>query len=192
MPRSALEVTDELRQLLQTAGVPAPYLFVGHSLGGIYAQRYAQRFPGEVAGMLLLEPPHEDFLIHTPKLKKRYLLQQGFAMLRTLVAYKRVFRGIFEHMFEEWPDAVREPLIQYHLRTLTKTISERKNLNGELYDDIRKGGKLPDAPLIVFSTLGNDPFMTPITSRSFLHENMDSFNRAKTAIYGALGTGERK
>src|SRR5699024_9491506 len=68
---SALDVTDELRNVLHAAGVPAPYLFVGHSLGGIYAQRYAQRFPGEVAGMVLLEPPHEDFLNNTPKFKDR-------------------------------------------------------------------------------------------------------------------------
>src|SRR5690625_5779594 len=32
LPRSALDVTDELRNVLHAAGVPAPYLFVGHSL----------------------------------------------------------------------------------------------------------------------------------------------------------------
>lgn len=42
LPRNATEVTDELQALLQIAGVQAPYLFVGHSLGGIYARRYAQ------------------------------------------------------------------------------------------------------------------------------------------------------
>src|SRR5262249_57108071 len=30
LPRSASEVTDELRLLLRLAGVPAPYVFVGH------------------------------------------------------------------------------------------------------------------------------------------------------------------
>lgn len=34
LPRSGTEVTDELRQLLRVARVPAPYLLVGHSLGG--------------------------------------------------------------------------------------------------------------------------------------------------------------
>jgi pimeloyl-ACP methyl ester carboxylesterase len=52
LPRSATEVTDELRLLLRVAGVPAPYVFVGHSLGGIYARRFAQRFPADVAGLL--------------------------------------------------------------------------------------------------------------------------------------------
>lgn len=186
LPRSALEVTDELRSLLRTAGVPAPYIFVGHSLGGIYAQRYAQRFPDEVAGMLLLEPPHEDFISHTPKLKIRYIPQQSFAIIRTFLTYKRSFRGLFDQMFAEWLDSVREPLIDYHLRTLSKSITEKKNLNSELYIEIRKGGDMPDIPLIVFTALGIDPFTTLLMSRSFLRETTDPFNNVKKTIYTKL------
>src|SRR5689334_15277003 len=39
LPRTATEVTDELRSLLREADVPAPYLLIGHSLGGSYARR---------------------------------------------------------------------------------------------------------------------------------------------------------
>ncbi len=38
-----------------------PYLLVGHSLGGFYARHYAHRFPGEVAGLVLLDLAHEDY-----------------------------------------------------------------------------------------------------------------------------------
>ncbi|MGY4691015.1 alpha/beta fold hydrolase [Salibacterium sp. K-3] len=186
LPRSAHEVTDELRSLLHTAGVPAPFLFVGHSLGGIYARRYAQRFPDEVAGMLLLEPAHEDFLTNTPKLKKRYLLQQIFPILRTFLTYKKSFRGIFDQMLANWPDSIREPLINYHLRTLMKTMKERKNLNTELYNEVREGGDMPDVPLIVFTAMGIDPFMIPMTSESFLRDMIDPFNNAKNTTYTKL------
>ncbi|MFA1819485.1 alpha/beta hydrolase [Virgibacillus oceani] len=186
LPRNALEVTDELRNVLHTAGVPAPYLFVGHSLGGIYAQRYAQRFPDEVAGMILLEPPHEDFRTNTPKFKKRYLLQQSFTILWALLTYKKSFRVLFNQMFATWPDEIRELLIEYHLKTLSKTIKERKNLNSQIYQEIRKGGKLPDIPLIVYTTMGIDPFMTPITSKSFLRDTLDPFNNIKNTVYTKL------
>ncbi|WP_261133927.1 alpha/beta fold hydrolase [Bacillus sp. Marseille-Q3570] len=186
LPRSALEVTDELRSLLHTAGVPAPYLLVGHSLGGLYAQHYAQRFPDEVSGMLLLEPPHEDFLTQTPTLKKRYLFQQGLAIVRTLLTYKQVYRGLFNQMFATWPDSIREPLIDYHLRNLTKTVTERKNLNSELYDEVGKGGDLPDIPLIVYTGMGIDPFMSPVVSQSFLREMIDPFNSVKMITYEKL------
>jgi pimeloyl-ACP methyl ester carboxylesterase len=67
LPRSAAEVADELRDLLRTAAVPAPYVPAGHSLGAFYARRYAQRFPDEVAGLLLLDPGHEDIFSYLPE-----------------------------------------------------------------------------------------------------------------------------
>src|SRR6516165_8874055 len=75
LPRSATEVADELRLLLRVAGVPAPYVFVGHSLGGIYARRFAQRFPADVAGLLFLDPAHEDYTIDC----RRHRFLNGFA-----------------------------------------------------------------------------------------------------------------
>ena len=186
LPRSALEVTNELRSLLHTAGIPAPYLFVGHSLGGIYARRYAQRFPEEVAGMLLPEPAHEDFLNETPKFKIRYLPQQIFAILKTLLNYKQIYGRLFEQMFAEWPESVRGPLIDYHLGTLLKTFTERKNLNSELINEVRSGGDMPDIPLIVFTAMGIDPFMAPIMSKSFLSDTWDAFNHVKNRIYSKL------
>src|SRR5262245_5254364 len=67
LPRSATEVADELRSLLRVAGVPAPYAFVGHSLGGLYARRFAQRFPADVAGLVFLDPGHEDYMTKLPR-----------------------------------------------------------------------------------------------------------------------------
>lgn len=186
LPRSALEVTDELQNVLQVAGIPAPYLFVGHSLGGIYAHRYAQRFPDEVAGMILLEPPHEDFLTNIPKFKKRYLLEQSTTLLRALFTYKKTYRLLFQQMFASWPNDIQQPLIKYHLKTLSKTITERKNLKSELYEEIRKGGSLPDIPMIVFTAMGIDPFTIPITSQSFLRDTIDPFNNIKNTVYTKL------
>ena len=42
------------------AGERGPYLLVGHSLGGLFVRRYAKAYPGEVAGLLLLDSSHED------------------------------------------------------------------------------------------------------------------------------------
>jgi pimeloyl-ACP methyl ester carboxylesterase len=54
-PVTALSVTDDLRALLQRAGVDGPVVLVGHSVGGFYATMYANRFPGEVAGLVLVD-----------------------------------------------------------------------------------------------------------------------------------------
>lgn len=59
-PRTADVVVDELHSLLGNAGVAPPYVFVGHSMGGLYARLYAATYPADVAGMVLVDATHED------------------------------------------------------------------------------------------------------------------------------------
>ena len=55
LPRTSRQFVKELHALLVTSGIKGPYVLVGHSLGGAYVQRYAQRFPDEVAALVLLD-----------------------------------------------------------------------------------------------------------------------------------------
>ena len=55
-PITAISETDDLHALLAKAHVPGPLILVGHSVGGFYATMYADRFPGEVAGLVLVDP----------------------------------------------------------------------------------------------------------------------------------------
>jgi pimeloyl-ACP methyl ester carboxylesterase len=54
------DMADELRQGLAGAGIGTPYVLVGHSIGGIIARRFAVRYGGEVAGIVLVDSSHED------------------------------------------------------------------------------------------------------------------------------------
>lgn len=56
----AMQNTGALHPLLQTAGIEAPYVLVGHSFGGLYARAFADEYPDEVAGMVLIEAFHPD------------------------------------------------------------------------------------------------------------------------------------
>jgi len=60
-PRSAKQIATELHTALEKAGVKPPYVLVGHSFGGIYVRVFAERYPKEVAGMVLLDPSQESF-----------------------------------------------------------------------------------------------------------------------------------
>lgn len=59
-PRSAAAMTEELHLLLQASGEPPPYVMVGHSLGGLLSLHYAQRYPTETVGLVLLDAMHPD------------------------------------------------------------------------------------------------------------------------------------
>ena len=54
-PVTALSVTDDLHALLRKTRMKGPFVLVGHSVGGFYATMYADRFPSEVAGLVLVD-----------------------------------------------------------------------------------------------------------------------------------------
>lgn len=49
-----------LHALFEKAGERPPYVFAGHSYGGMLARLYATTYPSEVAGMVLIDSSHED------------------------------------------------------------------------------------------------------------------------------------
>ena len=53
--RDATTIAHELNALLKTAGVPPPFVLMGHSGGGVFALEFAHRFPEEVAAVVLAE-----------------------------------------------------------------------------------------------------------------------------------------
>ena len=54
-PQILSDVVDDLHAALEAGSIPGPYVLVGHSLGGLEARLYAQRWPKEVAGMVLVD-----------------------------------------------------------------------------------------------------------------------------------------
>lgn len=59
-PRTMKQEAYELHTLLKAARIQSPYVLVGHSIGGLIARVYADQYPNEIAGMVLVDPTHED------------------------------------------------------------------------------------------------------------------------------------
>lgn len=57
-PRDGSHIVDELRSLLRSEGLNPPYVLVGHSLGGLYMQLFARRYPDEVSALILVDSTH--------------------------------------------------------------------------------------------------------------------------------------
>jgi pimeloyl-ACP methyl ester carboxylesterase len=88
-PRDAKQISSELHTLLSKAGIEGPYVLVGHSLGGMYMQTYAARYPEEVAGVALVDSSTElDQFSHRPKARESHEPQeQSLALVPRLAQF---------------------------------------------------------------------------------------------------------
>jgi len=73
LPRTAEHIVEELHALLKRAGIPPPYVLVGHSFSGLTARLFAARYPEEVAGMVLVDPIGPDEWLFPTEEQKREL-----------------------------------------------------------------------------------------------------------------------
>jgi pimeloyl-ACP methyl ester carboxylesterase len=58
-PRTLRQIVWELHALLDKSGIGPPYVFVGHSYGGILSRLYALTYSSEVRGMILVDSGYE-------------------------------------------------------------------------------------------------------------------------------------
>lgn len=56
LPRDLDAYVADLHALIEAAHIPVPVLLVGHSLGSNIVRSYAQRYPQQVAGLVLVDP----------------------------------------------------------------------------------------------------------------------------------------
>jgi pimeloyl-ACP methyl ester carboxylesterase len=59
-PSTSANMVDDLHRLLHAAGIRPKYILVGHSLGGMNIKLYAETYLSEVAGLVFVDPSHED------------------------------------------------------------------------------------------------------------------------------------
>jgi pimeloyl-ACP methyl ester carboxylesterase len=87
-PRTAQAMVDELRKLLSAADIAGPYVLVGQSFGGLVARLFAATHGEEVAGLVLVDPAHEDVVERAPE-QVRVLWQRLNRMAGPMFALPR-------------------------------------------------------------------------------------------------------
>jgi pimeloyl-ACP methyl ester carboxylesterase len=185
LPRTALAVTGELRELLGMLGIRRAVL-VGHSLGGLYARQYANRFPDQIAGLVLLDPAHEKYDAYMPAELAR-LRQKNKAlavlnavtdvMLSTPVTkaalgrapvvrrYQALYRDLFAREMAGWPPDLATALVNRHvsLDWLAVGLREARKLD-DLYAEVGDAGPIPDIPLVILCSMSTDGFQQAVSA----------------------------
>lgn len=69
-PKDARSIAKDLHRLLNAANFPRPFVFAGHSMGGIFGRAYASLYPNDVSGMALIDASHPEQIERSPNIKK--------------------------------------------------------------------------------------------------------------------------
>ncbi|MEU7867170.1 alpha/beta hydrolase [Dactylosporangium sp. NPDC049140] len=195
LPRSAAAVAAELREVLRAAGIPGPYVLAGHSVGAVYARRFAQLYPSDVAGLLFLDPGHEDILRFLPaevvELNER--MKPAFEDLPDLTPEQlTASRAALQQLYAQWPDDIRDPLVEHRLEHWRTGLRESRNLESEVYAELSAGGPLPDVPLIVLTAADKNPFWVQHMPPELLEAAHDGVRALHAAIAASVPGGEQR
>ena len=150
--RTSKNFAEELHTLLHNAGIPAPYVLVGHSMGGFDVRLYASHYRNEVAGMVLVDSSHPEQQKRLPPtlndMDATWLREQEF------MEFTMPF-GIPRLMGFCGPGAeVRAAECNFH--NAREGVAESKAIS-ESAAQAATAGKLGDMPLAVLSEDPNQP-----------------------------------
>jgi pimeloyl-ACP methyl ester carboxylesterase len=122
MPRTSERIATELHDAVRAAGVEAPYVLVGHAFGATNMRTFADLYPDEVKGLVLIDPDPDPGTPEHAAGEHIVFLQQAIEIQRcgdALAAHvpqppelscdKRFFRGFPE---PGWSEAVNAALAQ--------------------------------------------------------------------------------
>lgn len=193
-PRTSRQFAVELQRLLANAGLRGPFILVGQSLGGINVRVYADLFPEEVAGLVLVDPGHPQQWQRLPP--QAYQLQRAnvvvmrvlglLARLGVLPLLGRVLRP--PALGGRLPADV-QPLYQaaYHARYFATAAAEFEALAASFAQaPARSLGDLPLQVLTAGQPLDGSMVGLP---RDF---PMAAMNQAWAAMHGELAALSRR
>ncbi len=100
LPPTTAHIVDNLRKMLLQKGLKPPYMLVSHSFGGAYIRSFASRYPGEIAGLVFVDPV--DF---TPKKRDGDLpyLEIGLTQHQIDSLFGKPYDNFIEKLYEEMP-----------------------------------------------------------------------------------------
>lgn len=102
--RDAASVARELHLLLTRAGEAGPYLLVAHSYGALFASEFAQLYPRETAGIVLIDGTHPDQVDRSRELARSMALFRQMFHLGAIAARFGLMR--FTHLLSDMAEGL--------------------------------------------------------------------------------------
>lgn len=151
--RPIAKILKNSRAALRKAGITEPYVLVPHSISGLEAIYWAQRYPNEVSAIIGLD-------MAVPAVYKNYPLNRPLIDLSNSLAAlgltrcfpKTVDKALFKHdQLTEYEKAVYRAI--FHRRPLSDNVVQEVKKVKENARHVQKGG-IPQVPMLFFLSNG--------------------------------------
>lgn len=157
-PRTSLDIAQDLHALLAAIPLPGPYILVAHSIGGFHARVFANQYPQDVVGVILVDSSHPD------------QFEQFSLAYPTPAPVEAPAIATQRPLFQDWPPPASNP--------------EGLDLAASA-EQVRESGSLGATPLIVISQSIN-PGMWDI--EGFTDEDKQRFAEMRQQLQADLAT----
>jgi pimeloyl-ACP methyl ester carboxylesterase len=166
LPRPLEARVDDLHELLARSGMEGPFIFAGHSMGGLIVRMLTAKYPQDVAALILFEPSNEK-ANGTPDAQKR--VTQSAAQIGMAITALAAGMPIPQLRIPGAPP--EQEIIQREsvFRAAQDDMIAMSHLSQELqtFDEL---GTLGDIPLLVYTRGKPDPGMDAVQTKEW-HES---------------------
>ncbi|WP_051286827.1 alpha/beta fold hydrolase [Paenibacillus taiwanensis] len=153
-------ITNELRQLLQQSGERPPYIILGHSMGALEGIRFAQLYPDEVSGLIMLDGISPEYARDTDMdwgYKMGWYMIEGAKKLGVLRGLSDL--GMMNDSFKDMKDlplSIEKLKVSMILKNANNRmmLEERKQFHKNGLK-LLEHGKVGDIPVLVLSAPNN-------------------------------------
>jgi pimeloyl-ACP methyl ester carboxylesterase len=157
LPRTSRVVAEELHKLLKNANIEGPFILVGHSLGGLNVRMFAALYPGDTAGMVLVDSAYPDQYKRLPvgvqSYNAKFLRRLGYFEDTMLFGWPRL-----SGWCDQWPAETRavRRATECRLQPWLTHLAEYRAFD-ESSAQVLATKSLGDIPLIVLSHDPGEP-----------------------------------
>ena len=154
-PRTYMKIADELHVLLAASGEQGPYVLVGHSVGAHTVRFFVQKYPTDVAGVVLVDPAHEEIL-STELIPTIQQIQRGYTFYAQLGFWRYILNPGFI-IGVEGPNVPAEIINNLEVVYSPKSLHTAADELAAMYETVRAlnttniMGAWGDKPTIVLS-----------------------------------------
>lgn len=182
-PKSGEKIADELYNLLEKVKAPKPYILVGHSFGGMLTRFFVNKYPKDVAGIILVDSQFPD--------DKKYLsselyemanqgLPSGFLKLANTFGLARImFKNMFPRTEQyKYQNSIMPKLLYKSADAVFEEQDQMQNIKKEA----NKINSLGSIPLFVITATDKNRFNSFIKNEKFKAEMIDAWNKMQNDL----------